>query len=61
MKKENLTISFSAGQSPQQAFDAINNARGWWSGKIDGDTDKLVQSSPTNTKMCTAPNRKSPN
>lgn len=41
MKKENLTISFSAGQSPQQAFDAINNARGWWSGEIDGDTDKL--------------------
>ena len=41
MKRENLTISFSVDESPQQVFDAINNVRGWWSGEIEGDTDKL--------------------
>jgi hypothetical protein len=41
MKKENFTASFFVDQSPQQAFDAINNVRGWWSGEIEGNTDKL--------------------
>ena len=41
MKRENLTISFSVDESPQQVFDAINNVRGWWSGEIEGATDKL--------------------
>ena len=41
MKEQSLTVAFSVTQSPQQVFDAINNVRGWWTGDIEGRTDKL--------------------
>jgi hypothetical protein len=41
MKTESYTISYAVDRSPQEVFDAINNVRGWWSGEIDGRTDKL--------------------
>ena len=41
MKNENFTASFSVDQTPKQAYDAINNVRGWWSGELQGETDKL--------------------
>ena len=41
MKDQNLTITFTVDQSPEEVFAAINNVRGWWSGEIDGSTDKL--------------------
>jgi len=38
---QDLTHSFTVDQTPEEAFAAINDVRGWWSGEIDGDTDKL--------------------
>jgi hypothetical protein len=40
-KEENFTITISVDQTPEEAFAAVNNVRGWWSGEIGGETDKL--------------------
>ena len=41
VKSPDFTIAFTVDQTPEEAFTAINNVRGWWSENIEGATDKL--------------------
>ena len=41
MNDHNYTTTFTVDQTPEEAFAAINNVRGWWSEEIEGETDKL--------------------
>lgn len=41
MTTQDFTTTILVNATPDQAFDAINNVRGWWSGELDGPTDTL--------------------
>ena len=41
MADKSYTVTFLVDQTPEEVFEAINNVRGWWSGEIEGRTDKL--------------------
>jgi hypothetical protein len=40
MKTTDFSASFLVDQTPEEVFNAINHVRGWWSGEIEGNTDK---------------------
>src|SRR6185369_10260369 len=41
LKDQNYSAAFTVDQTPEEVFAAINNVRGWWTGEIEGSTDKL--------------------
>jgi hypothetical protein len=41
MNPSDFTTTILVDQTPKEAFNAINNVRGWWSEEIEGSTDKL--------------------
>lgn len=41
MENQSFTAAISVDQTPQEAFKAVTNVRGWWSENIEGSTDKL--------------------
>ncbi|MDF3821055.1 SRPBCC domain-containing protein [Leptospira sp. 96542] len=41
MEKPNYTISFLVSRNTDETYASINSVRGWWSGEIVGETDKL--------------------
>jgi Activator of Hsp90 ATPase homolog 1-like protein len=40
-KMADYTTTFAVERTPQEAFDAITNVRGWWSQEIVGVTDEV--------------------
>ncbi len=41
MTAPDFTTTLVVNQSAEEAFNAINNPRGWWSEEIEGGTEKL--------------------
>jgi uncharacterized protein YndB with AHSA1/START domain len=41
MSDQSYSVTITVDQTPEEAFAAINDVRGWWAERIDGDTAKL--------------------
>lgn len=41
MSSNHFATSFAVQHSPQEVFAAITKVRGWWSGEVEGDPERL--------------------
>jgi len=41
MNNQDFTTTFLVDQTSQEAFHAINNVRGWWTERVEGNTSRL--------------------
>ena len=41
MNTSDFTTTILVDKTPKEAFDAINNVRGWWSERVEGGTNQL--------------------
>jgi hypothetical protein len=41
MSDQDFTITFAVDQTPEEAFAAIQNVRGWWSEGVEGRSDAV--------------------
>jgi len=41
MASQNFSSTFVVAQSPDEVFAAVTNPRKWWTGDIDGNTDRV--------------------
>jgi len=41
MNFQDFTATFTVDRTPEEAFAAINDVRGWWSGDIEGSTNAV--------------------
>lgn len=41
MNDKSLSMTITVDRTPEEAFEAINDVRGWWTGEIEGQTDVL--------------------
>ena len=41
MTTRDFTTTLLVDQSAADVFNAVNNVRGWWHGKVEGSTDKI--------------------
>jgi hypothetical protein len=41
MEKKNYTAIIEVDKTPEEAFKSINNISGWWTEKLEGDSENL--------------------